>query len=282
MNKIYIIGEIGINHNGELGLAKQLIDMAKECGCDAVKFQKRNVEKVIPKEMWNIKKETPFGIVNYIDYKKGLELDEINYIEIDKYCKQKDIDWFASAWDKDSLKFINSFNIKYNKIASPMMKDLDFVREVAKYKKKTLISTGMCTIKEIKKVVDIFKEENCEFVLMHCVSIYPCPDELLNLNAIDTLVKEFNLEEIGYSGHAVGVLDAIVAAMKGATYIEKHITLDRSLFGSDQSASLEKQGLQYVVRDIRLLPIIMGTGDKSKLSEKELKVKEKLYGRNIK
>ena len=280
MNNIYIIGEIGINHNGELGLAKQMIDMAKECGCDAVKFQKRNVEKVIPKEMWNIKKETPYGIVNYLEYKKGIELSNEDYKKINKYCLEKEIDWFASAWDEDSLEFINSFQCKYNKLPSPMLFDLEFVRKVAKHGTKTLISTGMTTLNDIYKLLKIFKESKCPYILMHCVGVYPCPDEILNLNAIKTLKDRYKCD-VGYSGHSSGIQDGEVAVMLGATYIEKHITLDRSLFGSDQSASIEKSGLCRLIRNIRLLPIICGDGNKEEISKDELKVKEKLYGRNI-
>jgi len=281
MTKTYIIAEIGINHNGEVGLAKQLINIAKECGCDAVKFQKRNVEEAIPKEMWEKKKKTPYGIVNYIDYKKGIELTKDDYIEIDKYCRKEDIDLISSAWDMDSLRFINTLNIKYNKLASKMSLDLKFVSEVAKYKKKTLISTGMCTLEDIEKVVDIFKEEKCEFVLMHCVSVYPCPDNLLNLNAIDTLKQKFNLKEVGYSGHSQDIFDGIISVMCGASYIEKHITIDKTLFGSDQKSSIDKKELKDLVKHIRALDVILGDGDKTKLSEEELSIKEQLYGRNL-
>lgn len=278
MSEVYVIGEIGINHNGEIGLAKMLIDMAIDCGCDAVKFQKREVEKVIPKEMWNVKKDTPYGVVDYIDYKKGIELSKEDYKDLFNYCKDKGIDFLASAWDLDSLEFVESLGCKYHKLASPMLVDEEFVKKVASYKRPTIISTGMSTWGEISKVVDIFTKEKCPYSLLHCVSVYPCPDELLNLRVIESLMDLYQCD-VGYSSHSSGILDGVIAVTLGATIVEKHITLDRALFGSDQAASLEMDGLRRMIRDIRLLPTIYGNGDKNKLSEAELKVKEKLYGR---
>jgi len=278
MNNIYIIGEIGINHNGELALAKKMIDMAIDSGCNAVKFQKREVEKVIPKDMWNVKKETPYGIVNYIEYKKGIELSKNDYITLKKYCDDKGIDFLASAWDLDSLEFIESLKPKFHKLASPMLRDKEFVNKISSYGREVLISTGMSTIEEIDDIVNIFKENNCPYTLLHCVSVYPCPDELLNLKAIETLRERYKCN-IGYSGHSSGIQDGIIACTLGARVIEKHITLDRSMFGSDQSSSIESTGLKRMIRDIRLLDTIYGSGDKTKLSNEELKVREKLYGR---
>lgn len=278
MSSIYIIGEIGINHNGDINLAKKLIDMAKECGCDAVKFQKREVDKVIPKEMWHTKKETPYGIVDYIDYKRGIELSREDYINLKDYCDKKEIDFLASAWDLDSLKFIESLNPRYHKLASPMLRDETFVEELAKYKRETIISTGMSTLNEIDEITKIFNDNKCPYILLHCVSVYPCPDNLLNLNSINTLKDRYKCR-VGYSGHSSGIQDAIIACTIGATVIEKHITLDRSMFGSDQSSSIEKNGLSRMIRDIRLLNIIYGDGNKDILSVDEMKVRKKLYGR---
>ena len=278
MNKVYIIGEIGINHNGDINLAKKLINMAKECGCDAVKFQKREVDIVIPKEMWYKKKETPHGFVDYIDYKRGIELSKDDYIHLKDYCDKKEIDFLASAWDLDSLKFINSLNPKYHKLASPMLRDKNFVNSIAGYGKEVIISTGMSTINEIDKIVKVFKENNCPYTLLHCVSVYPCPDELLNLKVITTIKERYNCK-VGYSGHSSGILDGVIATTLGATVIEKHITLDRCMFGSDQSSSLESNGLSRMIRDIRLLDVIYGDGNKEVLSVDEMRVREKLYGR---
>ena len=278
MSDVYIIGEIGINHNGDIGLAKDLINMAVECGCDAVKFQKREVEKVIPKEMWKNKKVTPDGVVDYIDYKKGIELSKTDYVYLKNYCNTKNIDFIASAWDLDSLSFIESLDPKYHKLASPMIRDKVFVDTLASYKRHTIISTGMSTLNEIDEVVDIFLKNECPFTLLHCVSIYPCPDELLNLNAIITLQHRYCCD-VGYSGHSPGILDGVIATSMGATIIEKHITLDRSMFGSDQSASVEREGLRRMIRDIRLLDVIKGVGIKDSLSKEEMKVRNKLYGR---
>lgn len=274
-NSIFIIGEIGINANGDIKLAKKMIDMARECGCDAVKFQKRNVRKVIPKEFWENKKETPFGFVRYIEYKESLEFGKKEYDEIDRYCKEIGMDWFASAWDLDSQKFLQKYNLKYNKIASPMLTYQPLIEMIAKERKKTFISTGMSTWEEVDKVVDTFRKYECPFVLMHCVGVYPCPDEELNQSVILELKRRYPEEEIGYSGHSPGILDASVAVALGAKYIEKHITLDRSMFGSDQSSSLEKRGLEYVVINVNEIPVMLGSKEK-KISDKEQKIRDKL------
>ena len=270
---IFVIGEIGINHNGDIDVAKKLIDMAVDCGCNAVKFQKRTLEKVIPKEMWHHKKETPWGFIDYIDYKKQLEFGKWEFDGINSYCKGSGIEWFASAWDIESQKFLDKYDLKYNKIASPMLTFDALVEHVAKQGKKTFISTGMSTWGEIDKVVDIFKKENCPFVLMHCVGIYPCPDDKLNLSVIPKLKRYGG--EIGYSGHSPGILDATLAVSLGARYIEKHITLDRSMFGSDQSASLEKKGLRYVVQNCNEVLAMIGNGKKM-IYDEEMSVRNKL------
>jgi len=273
-NDIYIIAEIGINHNGSIEIAKQMMKMAKECGCDAVKFQKRNLDIVIPKEEWYKKKDTLWGYIDYIDYKRHLEFGESEYDEINRYSKDIDIDWFASAWDLDSLEFLKKYDNKYNKVASAMLTNIPFIEAVAKQGKKTLISTGLSTIEDIDKAVNIFRDNNCPFILMHCVSLYPCPNDKLNLRMINTLRDRYNCE-IGYSGHSPGILDSIVASLLGAKYIEKHITLESSMWGSDQSASLERKGLEYTVRDVRIMETILGDG-KLNLSDKEKEIAKKL------
>ena len=273
-NKIFVIAEIGINHNGSIETAKKLIDMAVDCKCDAVKFQKRTLEKVIPKEMWHNKKETPWGYIEYIDYKRKLEFGKKEYDEINEYCKKKGIDWFASAWDIESQKFLDKYDLKYNKIASPMLTFDDLVEHVAKQGKKTFVSTGMSIWEEVDDAVSIFRHEQCPFVLMHCVGIYPCPDDKLNLKVIPKIKERYG-GEIGYSGHSPGIIDASLAVSLGARYIEKHITLDRSMFGSDQSASLEKNGLRYVVQNANEVLDMLGDGEKV-IYDEEMEVRDKL------
>lgn len=259
---IYLIAEIGINHNGEIELAKKLIDLAVEEKWNAVKFQKRNVEKVIPKELWYKKRENKDGrFVDYIEYKRGLELTESDYDEIDRYCKEKKIDWFASAWDLDSLKFLEKYDLKFNKIASTMLTNLEFIEEVAKQKKKTFISTGMSTLNDIDIAVEIFDSYNCPYILMHCTGIYPCPLDKLNLKFIKTLKKRYRCE-VGYSSHHPGILDAPLAVMLGAKYIEKHITLDRAMWGSDQAASIERPGMRYIRRNVDVVKPMLGLNKK--------------------
>ena len=273
MEKIYYIAEIGINHNGDLKIAKQLIDMAVECGCDAVKFQKRTIDKVYDKEMLKQPRDSPFGTTQR-EQKEGLEFGKKEYDQIHLYCKKKGIDWFASAWDIDSLNFLKQYDLKYNKIASAMLTNLPFVEEVAKEGKLTFISTGLSEMEDIDNAVNAFKYHKCPFVLMHCVGIYPCPDELLNLKMIETLKERYRCE-VGYSGHSPGIWDAIVATVLGAKYIEKHITLDRTMYGSDQPASLEKKGLEYVVKNCNSIKTMLGDG-KKKVLEKEKQVADKL------
>ena len=258
---IFIIAELGINHNGDIEIAKKLIDMAKQCGCDAVKFQKRTVEKVYSKEVLDAPRESPWGTTTK-EQKLGLEFNKKEYDVIDSYCKEKQIDWYASAWDKDSQLFLRQYNLKYNKIASAMLTNLELAEIVADEKKKTFISTGMSTMDQIKQIVEIFHKKNCPFELMHSNSSYPTKFEEANLKCITTLKKEFGCD-VGYSGHEnASYIVCIPAVMLGATSIERHITLDRSMYGSDQSASLEKAGLERLVRDIRRIDSILGDGAK--------------------
>ena len=271
---VFITAEIGINHNGDIEIAKKLIDMAKECDCDAVKFQKREVEKVYSKEVLDMPRESPWGITTR-EQKLGLEFNKKEYDVIDSYCKEKRIDWYASAWDKDSQLFLRQYNLKYNKIASAMLTNIELAEIIADEKKKTFISTGMSTMDQIKKIVEIFQEKNCPFELMHSNSSYPMKLEEANIKCILTLKKEFDCD-VGYSGHeSSSYVVCIPAVLLGATSIERHITLDRSMYGSDQSASLEKAGLERLVRDIRRLDLILGDGVK-RIWDSEKPVMEKL------
>tara|TARA_B110000881_G_scaffold174542_1_gene158923 strand:- start:210 stop:1046 length:837 start_codon:yes stop_codon:yes gene_type:complete len=271
---IFLIAEIGINHNGDMSIAKKLIDHSKEAGFDAVKFQKRTVEKVYSKDYLDSPRESPWGKTQR-EQKKGLEFEFQEYQEIDEYCKKKNILWSASAWDIDSQKFLNQFNLKFNKVASPMMGNFPLLKEIASEKKKTFISTGMCDLEDIDKVVDVFKQKNCEFELMHCVSTYPMKDEDANLLAIKTLRDRYNCN-VGYSGHETSLAKiGIVAATLGATSIERHITLDRAMYGSDQSASISYEVLKNFTESVRVVQKILGDGEK-KVTEKEIPIRKKL------
>ena len=248
--KVFIISEIGINHNGNIGLAKKMIDESIIAGADAVKFQKRDINLVYSKEILSQKRESPWGTTQK-DQKEGLELSQEEYKEIDKYCKLKKIEWFASAWDLNSLKFLAQFNLKHNKIASPMLVDKNFLAEVAKQKKYTFISTGMSTFQNIDTAVKIFKENNCKFELMHCVSAYPFDDVRASLNLIKVMKDKYGCK-VGYSGHEKsGLAISIAAVALGATSLERHITLDRTMYGSDQAASLTPNGFKNLVIAIR-------------------------------
>ena len=242
INNIYLIAEIGINHNGDIEIAKKLIDNAKDSNFDAVKFQKRTLDKVYSKEALDAKRESPWGTTNR-EQKQGLEFSEDEYKIIDEYCKLKNIDWFASAWDLESLEFLSKFNLKFNKIASAMITDKNFLSGVAKEKKHTFISTGMSTLEDIKNAINIFKDYNCPFELMHCVSTYPMKPEDANLLTISALKKMFGCN-VGYSGHENGISVSLAASMLAISSLERHITLDRTMYGSDQSASLELSGMK--------------------------------------
>ncbi len=273
MKKTFVIAEIGINHNGDLKIARQLIDMAKNSGCDAVKFQKRDIDTVYTKEELDKPRQSPWGKTQR-DQKQGLEFSKTDYDEIDKYCKEKNIIWFASAWDVKSLVFLDNYNLKYNKIASAMITHLDFLKEAANRKKHTFISTGMSGYKEIDEAVKIFKEKNCPFELMHSVSAYPSPEDQLNLNIIKKLKDKYQCA-VGYSGHEPSVSPSIIAVTLGATSLERHITLDRAMYGSDQSASLEQRGLEELVSVVRKIPSVIGNQDK-KILNCEIDVAKKL------
>lgn len=271
---IKLIGEVGINANRDLKIVKKLIDNIKKYNWDFVKFQKRHVETVIPKQMWNDLKKTPWGEIKYIDYKKHLEFSKEDYNVIDRYCKQVGVKWFASAWDLKSQQFLDGYNLEYNKIASAMLTYEPLIQHIANQQKMTFISTASATLDEIDKIVDIFRNRRCPFVLMHCVGLYPCPLEHLNLNRIITLQNRYSCP-VGYSGHSEGAFDAIVASMFGIKYIEKHITLNRSMFGSDQSASIEPSGMRFISKHIDHIPRMLGKGQNKPLDD-EIKNIEKM------
>lgn len=272
--KPFLIAEIGINHNGDLSIAKQIIDYASDANFDAVKFQKRTVEKVYSKKLLDSPRESPWGTTQR-EQKNGLEFGDAEYKEIDKYCKSKKIEWFASCWDLDSQLFIRKFNLKYNKIASPMLGNLPLVRMVAEEKKYTFISTGMSTLKEIDIVVDIFKNKNCPFELMHCNSSYPMKDRDANLNCISTLKKRYNCK-VGYSGHENSLISiSHIAVALGATSVERHVTLDRTLYGSDQAASIEAKNIANLSKVLLSVDEILGDGKKI-ITKSEEKAREKL------
>ena len=272
---VFIIAEIGINHNGSIDLVKKMIDFSIESGADAVKFQKRDINLVYSKEILSQKRESPWGTTQK-DQKEGLELSQEEYKEIDKYCKLKKIEWFASAWDLNSLKFLAQFNLKYNKIASPMIVDKNFLAEVAKQKKYTFISTGMSTFQNIDIAVKIFKENNCEFELMHCVSAYPFDDTRASLNLIKVMKDKYGCK-VGYSGHEKsGLAISIAAVALGATSLERHITLDRTMYGSDQAASLTPNALKNLVEAIRKVEKAIDGQKEKNILDIEISVAKKL------
>lgn len=270
---IFIIAEIGINHNGDLSVAKKLIDVAVDVGVDAVKFQKRTIDLVYKKEFLDSARESPWGSTQR-DQKEGLEFDLEEYQEIDEYCREKKMEWFASAWDLQSLDFLKRFDLKHNKVASAMIVYEEFIRAVASERKHTFVSTGMSKIEDIDKAVNIFREANCPFTLMHCVSTYPMMDEDANLNAIHTLKKKYSCD-VGYSGHEVGLAVSYAAAALGITALERHITLDRAMYGSDQASSVEPAGLRMLVGSVRKIEKAMGTGNLG-MNEKEIPIARKL------
>ena len=264
---IFIIAEVGINHNGDINICKELIDVAVESGCNAVKFQKRDIYKVYTQEFLDSSRESPWGSTQR-EQKLGLEFDQADYKEIDKYCKEQNIEWFASAWDLNSQEFLQQFNCKYNKVASAMIVYQDLLEKIAREGKHTFISTGMTTYGDIERAVSIFREENCPFELMHTVSTYPMKDENANLKMINTLKEKFQCD-VGYSGHEVGLAVSYAAAAIGITSLERHVTLDRSMYGSDQSASVEPAGLRQLVGAVRKIELAIGDGIKKTIEAEE-------------
>jgi len=259
-DRIMVIAEVGINHNGDMELAKRLIDIAVVAGCDAVKFQKRTIDLVYTAEVLNAPRESPWGNTQRAQ-KEGLELSREEYEEIDKYCRERGIAWSASAWDIPSLDFIEEFDPPFHKVASAMLTHRGFIEAVASKGRTTLISTGMATIEIIDEVVEVFKTAGTPFVLLHTVSTYPSPEADLNLSMIHSLQERYRAP-VGYSGHEPSVSPSIVAASLGASVIERHITIDRTMYGSDQAASLEENGLRQLVSVIRKIPAMLGTGEK--------------------
>lgn len=272
--KPLFIAEIGINHNGDMSIVKKLIDNAKEANFDCVKFQKRDINIVYSKEILDSPRESPWGTTTR-EQKKGLELSKEDYDEINHYCQIKEIDWFASAWDLNSLNFLDKYNLKYNKIASAMIIDELFLKEVASKKKHTFISTGMSTIEQISNAVNIFRKLSCSFELMHCVSTYPMKVEDANLETIKDLKEKFKCN-VGYSGHETGLAVSFAAAMYDISSLERHITLDRSMYGSDQSASLELRGMKELTSVISKMLVATGSVMTGYISEEEKLIAKKL------
>ena len=269
----YVIAEIGINHNGSLDIAKELIDVAVEAGCDAVKFQKRTIDVVYTEDQLDAPRESPWGTTTR-EQKEGLEFGKSEFDEIDRYCRGRSIDWMASAWDRGSLEFVESYDPPHHKIASALTTNDDFCDAVAALGRHTYISTAMCDWDDIDRVVEIFRGHDTPFTLLHCVATYPMPDDQANLRAMQTMRERYSCD-VGFSSHEVGLVCSLAAAALGATALERHITLDRAMYGSDQAASLEARGLEYLVRDVRLLPHIMGDGDK-RVGDAEVPIAQKL------
>ena len=269
---IFVIAEIGINHNGDIEVAKKLIDAAKRSGCDAVKFQKRDINLVYSKEDLDSPRESPWGNTQR-DQKNGLEFSKNEYELIDSYCNDLKIDWFASAWDIQSQIFLRQFDCKFNKVASAMIVNKELLEAIASENKHTFISTGMSKMEYIEDAVKIFKSHNCPFELMHTNSTYPTEDKNVNLRCIKTLRDKFNCN-VGYSGHENGIAISLAACGLDITSLERHITLDRTMYGSDQSASIEENGLRLLVESIRKIEPAMGTGVKNYIDEEKLIAKK--------
>ncbi|MEK7308507.1 MAG: N-acetylneuraminate synthase family protein [Nitrospirota bacterium] len=248
-----------MNHNGDINIAKELIKTAKEAGCDAVKFQKRTIDLVYTKKLLDSPRESPWGTTQRAQ-KEGLEFGLEEYKEIDKYCRELGIEWFASAWDVESQKFLRQFGLKYNKVASAMIVYDDLLREIASEKKHTFISTAMSTLEQIDNAVNIFRSAGSPFELMYCIGTYPMKDEDANLKRINTLRERYKCD-VGYSGHEVGLAISYAAAAMGITSLERHITLDHAMYGSDQAASIEPAGLRMLVGAVRKIEKAMGNGD---------------------
>jgi N-acetylneuraminate synthase len=269
---VYIVAEIGINHNGDVDIAKRLIDAAKLAGCDAVKFQKRTPELCVPPEQRNIPRETPWGLITYMEYRYKVEFGYEQYAEIDRYCKQQGITWFASCWDVPSVDFIEQFDPPCYKVASASLTDDKLLHRLNATGKPILLSTGMSTMDEIRHAVSMLDRDR--LIIMHSTSTYPCPPQELNLRVIQTLKQEFGLP-VGYSGHEVGLQTTYAAVVLGACVVERHITLDRAMWGSDQAASVEPGGFMRLVRDIRVIEQALGDGIK-RVYESELAARAKL------
>jgi N-acetylneuraminate synthase len=265
--RVFFIAEIGINHNGDVEIAKGLIEQAKAAGCDAVKFQKRTVDIVYSADSLAQLRESPWGTTQR-EQKEGLEFGKAEYDAIDAHCRHLGIDWFASAWDIPSQEFLRQYDCGFNKVASAMVTHQPFIEEVASERKPTFLSTGMCSYDDIDRAVAIFKKADCTLILMHTVATYPASEGDLNLSVIHTLRERYGLP-VGYSGHESSVSPSIIAAMMGAVAIERHITLDRAMYGSDQAASLELTGLLNLLGAVRKIPNCVGDGVKRILPAEE-------------
>lgn len=272
---VFITAEIGINHNGDLTTAKRLIDVAVMAGCDAVKFQKRTPEKAVPPEYQNVMRETPWGLVSYLEYRRKVEFGFEEYQEIDRYCKEKAILWYTSCWDEESVEFMEQFAPPCYKAASASLTDLPLLNKLSSTGRPLMISTGMSTFEEIQAAVEMLSTEN--LLIAHSTSTYPCPPGELNLRMIPTLQARFDCP-IGYSGHEVGLQTTLAAITLGAAFIERHITLDRAMWGSDQAASVEPWGLMRLVRDIRVIEQAMGDGVK-RVYDSEMSARQRLRRR---
>ena len=272
---VYVIAEIGINHNGDINIAKKLIDVAVEAGCQAVKFQKRTPAICVPEEQKAQMRETPWGMMTYLECKERTEFGRAEYEEIDRYCETKGIDWFASPWDVPSLDFLLAFKPVCIKIASASLTDDELITKLNESGTPTILSTGMSTMDEIRHAVGLFTE--APLALAHATSTYPCPPSELNLRMMGTLETTFNVP-IGYSGHETGLATTLAAVAMGATFIERHITLDRSMWGTDHAASVEPGGLERLVRDIRNIELSFGDGIK-RVYDSEVPVRAKLRRR---
>ena len=270
----FLIGEIGVNHNGDIDVAKKLIYLSKKLGLNAVKFQKRTPEICTPPAIKNKIRETPWGEMSYLEYRKRIEFSLEEYREIDRYCKQLGIQWFASAWDTGSLNFLDEFDLKIQKVASAMNSNFEFLEAVASRGTFTMISTGMSDFEHIDRVVNIFESANCPYMLMHTTSTYPAKDSILNIGAITKMWERYGVS-IGYSGHESSVFPSQVAAALGSRVIERHITLDRTMWGSDQSASLSEPGFQELRASLDRLADILGDGDK-KIEPGEMEAAKRL------
>ena len=270
---IFIIAEIGINHNGDLEICKKLIDIAVTSGCNAVKFQKRDIDLVYTQDFLDSPRKSPWGATQR-EQKAGIEFGLEEYREISRYCQEKEIEWFVSAWDLNSQQFLRQFHCKFNKVASAMIVYHELLEMIAEEGKHTFISTGMSTYAEIQQAVDIFRNADCLFELMHTVSTYPMKSEDANLNVINTLKEKYQCD-VGYSGHESGLAVSYAASALGITSLERHITLDRAMYGSDQSASLEPIGLRMLVGAVRKIEVAMGDGEK-RIIDAEISIAHKL------
>ena len=264
---VFVIGEIGINHNGSVEIAKKIIAGAKHAGCDAVKFQKRTPEICTPKDQWNIERDTPWGRMTYIDYRHKVEFGAKEYSAIDKYCKEIGMTWFASCWDKEAVDFIEQFNPPLYKTASASLTDFSLLEKHKKLNKPIMMSTGMSTMEQIDKAISLMDKNN--LMIAHATSSYPCKNEELNLKMIETLKQKYTEIPVGYSGHEVGLAPTWAAVALGACFVERHITLDRAMWGTDQAASVEVGGMERLVGNIRDIEISLGDGIK-KVYDSEL------------